>query len=57
MKNDEIEVSITELKILLIVDNGDVFKVDMDKEMQRIIYSTLKNTFKPDIPLVPESYD
>lgn len=49
------ELVIVELKITIRAKTGEVFKVDMNNETQKIMLSMLSNFFKPEIPFQLQS--
>lgn len=50
----ELELDIVELKISIRAASGEVFKVDMDTETQRLFFSLINNFFKQDIPFIED---
>lgn len=50
----ELELDIVELKISIRAASGEVFKVDMNTETQRLFFSLVKNFFKQNIPFVED---
>lgn len=50
----ELELDIVELKISIRAASGEVFKVDMNTETQRLFFSLVNNFFKQDIPFVED---
>ena len=50
----EIELDIVELKIIIRAASGEVFKVDMDTETQRLFFSVVNNFFKQNIPFIED---
>lgn len=54
MADENKEVGIVGVEINLRTDDGEILKVDMNKEVQTIIYSMLSNFFRDGIPYVTD---
>ena len=53
MKSEELEI--IELKITIKAKSGEVFKIDMNNEVQRMMLSSLFNFYTTELPLELET--